>query len=136
MKKAIWISLLLFGILIEACDTNTYSEIEQDTTSNTDNGTGNNTDNGTNTDTGTGTAKITYTNDIQSIINANCTSCHNSSMESPSLTTYTQVKNATSSGKLLCTIQASGCKVMPPSGKMSQANIDLILLWKSQGYLQ
>lgn len=143
MKNRTWIILSIFSIIIAACDTNTYSEIEQDLNTNTSTNQNNTTTNsGSTTGSGTSgtgtntTTKVTYTNDIKAIMTTNCTSCHNSSMQSPSLTTYTQVKNATSNGKLLCTIQANGCKTMPPTGKMSKANIDLILLWKSQGYIQ
>lgn len=127
MKKIIVALLMVSCILVLACEANTYSEIEEPIAN-------------TNTDTGTTTGtttNVTYTNDIQPIMTKNCTSCHRSGVQSPSLTTYTQVKNAVSNGNVLCAIQASpGCKSMPPSGKMSQANIDLILLWKTQGYIQ
>lgn len=154
MKKRTIIIAFVFGVFAIACETSTYSDIEQaastnnnvvdddddiDDDNNTTTGTSSTTNTNTNTNTGgttTTTSSKTFTNDVKPIITANCISCHNTGMQSPILSTYTQVKNATSAGKLICTIQANGCKMMPPSGKMSQANIDLILLWKSQGYLQ
>lgn len=134
MKKISLILVTLSFILFFACDANTYSDIEQPVANATPTPTP--TPSPTPTPTPTPTPSVTYTNDIQPIIATNCTSCHRSGFQSPSLTTYTQVKNATSSGSLICSIQAQGCKTMPPTGKMSQANINLILLWKTQGYIQ
>ena len=145
MKKAPMFLMAISSMLMFSCEPNTYSEIEQPvattttttttpTTSTPTTTTPTTTTTSTTTPTTVSTSK-TYTTDIKPIITTNCASCH-SGGQSPALSTYTQVKNATSSGKLLCTIQANGCVTMPPSGKMSQANIDLILLWKTQGYLQ
>lgn len=78
----------------------------------------------------------TYTRDIEPIMKENCTSCHNSSIQTPSLTTYKEVINAASKSKFLCVIQAINCITMPPTGKMSQNNIKLISLWITQGYKQ
>ena len=126
MKKIALFTIIAAAAAAFSCEPNTYEEIQQPTA-----------DTGTGTGTGTGTTtNITYAKDIQPIITTNCTACHGSGGKSPVLTTYTQVKNATSGGKLLCTIQAQGCKTMPPAGKMPQATINLILLWKTQGYLQ
>ncbi len=127
MKKVTIFLVAIGCILMLSCEPNTYSEIEQPVATPTP----------TTTATPTPTSvNKTYTTDIKPIVTTNCTSCHSSGGQSPVLTTYTQVKNAASTGKLLCTIQALNCKIMPPGGKMSQANIDLILLWKTQGYLQ
>ena len=81
----------------------------------------------------------TYTKDIAPIISENCTSCHSSGQQSPNLTTYTIVKAKADTGSLICSIEdpiSCGVTIMPPTGKMAQAKIDLIKLWKAQGFLQ
>lgn len=145
MKKLALSLILVAFALFYSCETSTYQDIEQDPTattqdntnsSNNSSGTTSGNTSGSTTDNSSTTTNVTYTSNVKPIIDTNCIACHFSGGESPTLGTYTQVKNAASSGKLLCTIQALGCRTMPPSGKMSQSNIDLILLWKSQGYNQ
>ncbi|MEL1241293.1 cytochrome c [Flavobacterium flavipallidum] len=144
MKKIILLIIVTILIILYSCDSNTYQDIEQDpaaTTQDNSGSTGSTSGSSSGRTSGstsgsTTTSNVTYTTDVKPIITNNCVSCHFSGGESPALTTYTQVKNATSGGSLLCSIQAQGCKVMPRSGKMSQINIDLILLWKTQGYIQ
>ncbi len=145
MKKITLLLIFTFFAILFSCETSTFQDIEQDPAATTQNNSGS-TDNtsgstsgsttGSTSGTTTTTSNVTYTTDVKPIITNNCIACHFSGGESPALGTYTQVKNATSAGKLLCTIQAQGCRTMPPSGKMSQANINLILLWKTQGYIQ
>jgi hypothetical protein len=136
MKKTITLTMIALSAILFSCESNTYEEIEQaPSATTTDTNTGTTTDTETTTDTNT-TKNATYTTDIKPIITTNCTECHYSGGQSPTLTTYTQVKNAASASKLLCCIQAQGCITMPPSGKMSQTKIDLILLWKTQGYTE
>jgi uncharacterized membrane protein len=110
MHKLKTILILICLIFIVSCNSSTYNETSVDVTI------------------------PTYTKNIEPIIKENCTSCHNSNIQTPSLTTYTEVKNAASKSKFLCVIQATNCITMPPSGKMSQTNINLISLWISKGY--
>lgn len=77
----------------------------------------------------------TYVANIEPIIKANCISCHSKNAQFPNLTTYTEVKDATQNGDVICRIdQTQACgSVMPQSGPMQKQNIDMIILWKSQG---
>lgn len=81
------------------------------------------------------TDKPTYTANIKSIIDNNCVSCHNPSGENPSvpLQTYEQVKAKASLIKLRIEKPAGDPLVMPKGGKLSQANIDLINKWITNG---
>lgn len=132
MKKSVYTLMILLVIILVACEANTYTEISASTPSTA-------TNSSTTTPvvtTPTSGTTVTYTKDVQTIISNNCLSCHGAGGDSPTLTSYTLVKNAASNGKLLCTIQASGCKTMPQAGKMPQATINIILSWVSQGYIQ
>lgn len=84
---------------------------------------------------------VNYTNHIKPIITSNCISCHNSNANPVGpfpLETYNEVRDKTENGNLLQRIQlpAGNPLIMPPTGKMSQTNIDIILKWKNQGYLE
>lgn len=134
MKKSVYTLMILLVIILVACEANTYTEISASTSSTSTNSSTTTTTPVVTTPT-SGTT-VTYTKDVQTIISNNCLSCHGAGGDSPTLTSYTLVKNAASNGKLLCTIQASGCKTMPQAGKMPQATINIILSWVSQGYIQ
>lgn len=85
------------------------------------------------------TTAMSFSTNIQPILNANCTSCHNSSNLSggQNLTTYAGVVAATDNGKLLGVINhSSGYPAMPQgSAKLSDCNIAKITAWISQGKL-
>jgi len=110
MKKIKIITILIASILIVSCESNTYNEISV-TVSNP-----------------------TYTTNIEPVIKANCIGCHAAGGTFPTLTTYAEVKASTSTGKLICRIDQSCGSVMPPSGAMTTPTIDMIKLWKQQGY--
>jgi hypothetical protein len=76
----------------------------------------------------------TYTTNVGPVIKANCSGCH-SGGQSPNLTTYANVKEATQNGDLICRIdQTQACgRVMPQSGAMSKQTIAMIILWQTQG---
>ncbi len=85
--------------------------------------------------------RFTYTDYVKAIIDSNCVSCHNSSPNANgpfSLETYQEVKENTQNGNLLIRINlADGAnEIMPPTGKMSQANIDVITFWANEGYAE
>lgn len=112
MKKLkIFLVLLISVAFYISCTSSTYEEISAPVTN------------------------PTYTSNIEPIIKANCTGCHNNGGESPNLTTYSYVKNATQNGDLICRIdQTQACgRVMPQSGSMSRQTIDMIILWNNQG---
>lgn len=79
---------------------------------------------------------ITYTSHIKTMIDNNCVSCHGSS-GGVSLQTYTQVQTQANGGRILArAINGSGNGPMPPSGLMSQTNLDTLQMWLDQGALQ
>ncbi len=86
--------------------------------------------------------KVTYTNNIKSIIDTNCISCHSSPPVNGApiaLVTFSQIKNGTQNGNVINRIEreqgSSG--VMPPVGStLSAAQIQLIKDWQTDGYLE
>lgn len=111
MKKFKIVAMILITVFMVSCTSNTYQEISDPITN------------------------PTYTTNVEPVIKANCTGCHNNGGQSPNLTTYTYVKNATQNGELICRIdQTQSCgSVMPQSGSMSRPTINMIILWKQQG---
>lgn len=113
MKKIILVVFLAFiivlGSVFNACESNSYQEISQVV------------------------ANPTYIKDVEPIIRSTCTGCHGSQF--PSLESYAEVKDAIENGKLICRIDDQSCgAVMPQQGKMPQAIIDMIKLWRDQGF--
>jgi hypothetical protein len=85
------------------------------------------------------TGNITYAGHILPVVQTACQSCHSGTTPSGNLklTTYTEVYNATKTGKLLSAIKRlSGVSAMPPSNTLSTCDIRKFELWKSQNYLQ
>jgi hypothetical protein len=111
MKKIIIVLILVAGVFIVSCESNTYNEISVVATN------------------------PTYTANIEPVIKANCIGCHSVGGTFPALTTYAQVKASTSTGSLLCRIDQSCGSVMPPSGALTTPTIDMIKLWKQQGFV-
>ncbi len=85
------------------------------------------------------TGTVTYAKDIQPIVMTTCAtaSCHlgNSGTAGFGLETYTLLKSAAQNRPLFVRIQST-TSPMPPTGKMSQATINLFLAWRDQGYLE
>ncbi len=83
------------------------------------------------------TENMSFATNIQPILNANCTTCHNPSLlnGNVNLTTYEGVKTVADNGKLVGVINHSpGFPAMPQSGgKLSDCNIDKIEAWINQG---
>lgn len=128
MKKLIALTILL-AALTGCGDSDTYQDIE--TLPET----------GTPPVTGTpDTAPVTttsYSKNIKSIIDGNCISCHSSGRSAAfrPLTTFAEVKAAVENAGLLNRIQLQSGQqgLMPQGGRMSQANIDLIVKWNTEG---
>ncbi len=117
MKKVNQILIGLVGLLIGSCTSNTIQEIQPPIPVGT---------------------PITYTTYIKPIFDAKCVGCHGGGSQYPNLETFTQVKDGCVNGNVFCRIRLDNLScggVMPQSGKMSQQTIDLIKLWKTQGYL-
>ena len=76
----------------------------------------------------------TYAKNIVPVITASCISCHSAGSQFPTLETYAQVVEATQNGNLLCRINGTCGSIMPTNGKLPQATIDMIQLWKTNNY--
>ena len=82
---------------------------------------------------------FTYTECVKTIIDTNCVVCHNSTATASGpfpLETFAQVKDKAMNGQLLNRIQleAGALGIMPQTGKMPQAKVDVILAWANEGY--
>ena len=75
---------------------------------------------------------ISYKTDIEPIMSANCTSCHNANQASGgvNLSTYANVSKYASSS-----LNAMNNGSMPPSGKLPSGTIQKLNCWISQGKL-
>lgn len=113
MKKIKILLMVLCGVFIVSCESNTYNEISLQT------------------------SNPTYVVNIKPIITGNCTSCHYGTNQSPNLETYEGVKSACINNNLVCRIESESCgERMPQGGKLPQPNIDLIKLWVANGFVE
>jgi hypothetical protein len=71
----------------------------------------------------------TYNANIKPIMTSKCTSCHGGGNQYPNLETYSEVKDASLNGNLLCRLDATCGNIMPQSGSLPQATIDMINKW-------
>lgn len=87
---------------------------------------------------------ISFSDDVQRIFNINCVGCHGGS-QSPNLTSgnsyndlingnYVIPSNASNS-PLMKFLLGQGVTIMPPSGSLSQSDIDKIAQWINEGAL-
>jgi hypothetical protein len=115
MKKIKIFLVLLCGTIIVSCESNTIQDVSGIVVSNP-----------------------TYVTNIKPVIDANCIVCHYANGQYPNLGIYNNVKDAAQNGDLLCRIdQSQACgSVMPPTGALPQATINMFKLWASQGYAQ
>lgn len=125
MKKLIALAILLIT-LVSCSDSDTYQDIEtQPETGNPDPG------------TPTDPVATTYAKNVKSIIDGNCIGCHQTGRSAGfrPLTTYAEVKAAVENAGLLNRIQLQTGQqgIMPQAGRMSQANIDVIVKWNTDG---
>lgn len=119
MKAKIILSTAFLAMALFSCDSHTYEEISEEIVIEGD---------------------VTYNANVKSIIDANCVSCHSNGNVAAFrlLTNYNEVKNAVENGGLLERIQLQDAEpgVMPQTGRMSQAKIDVILQWNQDGLLE
>ncbi|KGO79940.1 hypothetical protein Q763_12105 [Flavobacterium beibuense F44-8] len=118
MKKAILYTGLL-ALFFVSCDSNTYEDISEEQNI---------------------VGTVTYTANVKTIIDNNCLSCHapGGVASFRPLLTYAQVKDAVENHNLLGRIQLQNGQqqLMPQTGRMPQANINLILQWNTDGLLE
>ncbi|PZR19954.1 MAG: hypothetical protein DI539_12290 [Flavobacterium psychrophilum] len=119
MRAKIILGSAFLAMAFVSCDSHTYEEISEEIIIDGD---------------------VTYDANVKSIIDANCVSCHSNGNVASfrPLTNYTEVKNAVENGGLLQRIQMQDAEpgVMPQTGRMSQAKIDVILQWNEDGLLE
>ena len=119
--------MILLAVFTSCSDSDTVQEIETPT----------NPTSPTNPNPTNPTTAISYSKDVKSIIDGNCISCHSSGRSAAfrPLTTFAQVKAAVENAGLLNRIQLQSGQqgIMPQGGRMSQANIDLIVKWNTEG---
>jgi hypothetical protein len=75
----------------------------------------------------------TYTANIEPIFSANCVGCHSNGNQQHDFDTYTSVKENTLNGSIRCRLTGSCGDIMPQSGPLPQASIDVINLWATNG---
>lgn len=126
MKKTIAITILAAALTLTSCsDSDTYQDIETPPVTETP------------TPGPNPVVTISYSKNVKAIIDANCVGCHQSGRSAGfrPLTTYAEVKTATEGAGLLNRIQLQTGQqgIMPQAGRMSQANIDLIVKWNTDG---
>jgi uncharacterized membrane protein len=85
------------------------------------------------------TVSVSFQNDINPIIQTNCTPCHSGSTPSGGLllTSHAQIAAASNSGKIMDRISRSNGDplLMPQTGKMGDCSIAIIQAWINQGTL-
>ncbi|PWG05558.1 hypothetical protein [Polaribacter aquimarinus] len=81
--------------------------------------------------------KITYNDNVKSIIDANCISCHISGGQASHypLINYSQVKNSAESGNLISRMNDI-TRPMPQSGLLPAQTRAIIDKWKTDGFLE
>jgi hypothetical protein len=118
MKKVLIILTAIFGMLFVSCDSKTYDEIATVT-------------------------DPTYTKNIKPLLQNSCTTCHSptaTTQQEPYLTNIEEVISAVEQNSLQCLIDDptqcfySASSIMPPTGRLPQANIDMFNLWVTNGY--
>ena len=77
------------------------------------------------------TDSLTYDNQIGSLINTNCSvsGCHAAGGESPTLTTYQEVKSNIDRIEIRALIE----KTMPPTGPLPQCELSQLTQWIADG---
>jgi predicted CXXCH cytochrome family protein len=117
MKKLKIFLMLLCGTLIVSCESNTIQDVSGIV------------------------LNPTYNANIKQVIDAQCASCHNpnGSQNNSVLDNYADLNLAcqtdiNGNGTVLCKIEGSCGSIMPQSGKMPQATIDMINRWVTNNY--
>ena len=128
MKKLIALTILL-AVFTSCSDSDTYQDIETPPVTITPPVTGT---------PGTDPVVVaSYSKNVKPIIDANCIGCHQAGRSAGfrPLTTYAEVKVAVENAGLLNRIQLQTGQqgIMPQAGRMSQANIDVIVKWNTDG---
>ncbi|WP_400076056.1 hypothetical protein [Winogradskyella sp. R77965] len=83
---------------------------------------------------------VTYEDNIKTIIDSNCISCHSNPPTNGApmaLTTYDNVRDAVENRNLIGRISATDASVMPAGGqRLPQSIIDLVIQWEAEGLIE
>ncbi|MCF8429753.1 MAG: hypothetical protein K9G64_06430 [Bacteroidia bacterium] len=82
------------------------------------------------------TVNVKYSTHIAPIMNIYCKGCHNTTNTggAVNLDNYTSTKASATTGKMICTITANGCAIMPKGGpSLSKCDIRKIQIWAATG---
>ncbi|MSP85440.1 MAG: hypothetical protein EXR18_06420 [Flavobacteriaceae bacterium] len=110
MKNLNIVLLSICGLFLVSCESNTTQDISAVITN------------------------PTYTSHVAPVMSAKCTSCHAGGNQYPNLETYAEVKEATQNGDLLCRLDASCGRIMPQSGALPTATINMINNWANTNF--
>ncbi len=122
MKTKILLSLVVFSSVLMSCSSDNPETLMEDPPA--------------------VEGKVTYKQNVKSIIDNNCVSCHGATPTggtSLSLVTYTQVKNAMQNRGLLNRISLNNgnSALMPQGGpRLPQSTIDMVAKWQQDGLLE
>jgi hypothetical protein len=120
MKNLKIVFVLCLGAFIYSCNSKTIDEIQPVVDA---------------------VAKPTYEKDFKPLLTASCVDCHSvngvKNQVEPYLDNYAAVKASTES-TLICRLEGSVCGPIMPKGASAwpKATIDIVKLWKAQGYLE
>lgn len=110
MKNLKIVVVAIFGLFLVSCESTTIQDVSGVVTN------------------------PTYNGNVKSVMSAKCTGCHAGGNQYPNLETYSQVKDASMNGNLLCRLDASCGNIMPQSGRLPQATINMINSWADLNY--
>ena len=88
-------------------------------------------------DNGCDTTGVNYSTQVITILNNNCYSCHSvgSNVAGSTFDNYADLKVYVDNGQLIDLITTDGVGIMPPTGKMSDCEIERIQAWVNAGAL-
>ncbi|TSE10867.1 MULTISPECIES: hypothetical protein [Aquimarina] len=80
----------------------------------------------------------TYDADVKAIIDGQCLRCHTIPLAEGATFPMRNFQETIDgvNRDLVLFVQSSGANVMPPSGRLPQATIDIILDWEADGFLE
>lgn len=82
------------------------------------------------------TINVTFTKQVEPLMNNYCKGCHTGASAGGGvlLDSYATMKNQTINGKVICTVTAKGCNLMPKGGPaLGFCNQRKLILWKEAG---
>jgi len=111
MKKINLVLMIMASVFIVSCESSTYNEISVTATN------------------------PTYTANVELVMKVDSICCQSWGGQLQTLTNYEQGKASHSTGNLICRIDQLCGSVMPPNGAMPKQTVDMIKLWKQQGFV-